>query len=498
MKKSVFQNVKRTSFLILFIAINAVQLKAQSFSQFGGMTGAGAWEIGIDASNNIYTTNQNDNTITQMTSLGVTTQPWANVGANPWGIVADALGNIYTANSGTNTVSKISLNGKITTLAVGTNPYKLALDKLGNIYVSNYNSNNISQISASGIVTTPFGVVGTGPFGIATDADNNIYVGNIISKSITKITADGKSTTLVSSLPYYPYGMYLDSSSGNIFVSYYSNADYISEYGPTGAFITTFPLVVGSKSLNILGDGAGNLFASEYGTNQVAKIKIATKVVTQLTAFPAFSSPSAMVFDNSGYLYVVNNGNNTVSRSNSSMMLSVTLTSFNGMANGCTANLAWATATENNSNYFAVEASADGTNFSQMAKVTCKNSAMGANYTYVAYLGSSATTYFRLKAVDDDGRFTYSEILLVKGSGNCATGTTVKVSPNPASNVVNIQGCAIGDIITLYDMNGKKMTAKIATSSSQPIEISIYAKGNYILRVSKVDGSIVNLKLMKQ
>lgn len=497
MKKNIFTAKKNICLILAYFTIAVVQLQAQSFSQFGGMTGNGPWEITIDASGNIYTSNQSDNTITQMTALGVTTQLWATVGANPWGIVVDASGNVYTANSGTNTVSKVSAGGAVTSIIVGNNPYKLNLDKLGNVYVSNYNSNNISQISSSGTVTTPFGTVGTGPFGMAIDGNNNIYVGNIISKTITKINSNGTSTTLIASLPFNPYGIYLDPSSGNIFVSYYLNADFISEYGPTGILITTFPLTAGSKSLNILGDGKGNLFASEYGTNQIARIKIATGTVTQLTSFPAFSSPSAMVFDSAGYLYVVNNGNKTVSRSNSSM-LPITLASFTATASNCTANLAWATVTESNSSYYVVEVSTNGTNFSQAAKITSKNSATGANYNYFTTLGRSNTTYFRLKAVDNDGQFTYSAIITVEGVGNCATETTLKVSPNPTGNIVNLQGTAAGNIITLYDMNGKKMTGCIATGTSQSISIGMFAKGNYILRITKADGSISNLKVVKQ
>lgn len=180
-----------------------------------------------------------------------------------------------------------------------------------------------------------------------------------------------------------------------------------------------------------------------------------------------------------------------------SALLPVSLISFTATARGCTAYLAWATAMELNSSYYGIEASIDGSSFGQTAKVASKNSATGANYTYSAALGSG-TTYFRLKAVDNDGKFAYSATVPVTSTGNCAIGSTIEVSPNPTTGVVYLHGTTTGDMITLYNMNGKKLMSKTAIGSSQSINLTNYANAVYLLRITKADGSNSTVKVVKQ
>lgn len=186
----------------------------------------------------------------------------------------------------------------------------------------------------------------------------------------------------------------------------------------------------------------------------------------------------------------------TIGSNNSSTMLPITLVSFTGIASGCMANLAWKTATETNSNYYAVEASTDAANYNQVAKVNSKNSATGAGYTYASALGSGLT-YFRLKAVDNDGKFIYSSVVTVTGTGACGMSSSVMVSPNPTKNVINIQGLTIGNTISIYGINGQKMTSVIATGTNQSINISSFAKGVYMMRTKAADGTLSNVKVVK-
>lgn len=180
----------------------------------------------------------------------------------------------------------------------------------------------------------------------------------------------------------------------------------------------------------------------------------------------------------------------------SNVVLPVALVSFTGTASGCTANLAWQTATELNSSYYAVEASLGGSSFAQVGKVASKNSATGASYAYASALGSG-TTYFRLKAVDNDGMFTYSPVVAVTGTGACSTGASVTVSPNPTRDVLNIQGLSTGSTVSVYGVNGQKMTSVIATGTNQRINIGLFAKGVYVLRILATDGSVSNVKVIK-
>lgn len=183
----------------------------------------------------------------------------------------------------------------------------------------------------------------------------------------------------------------------------------------------------------------------------------------------------------------------------SSAVLPISLTSFTGIVNGCSASLAWQTASELNSSYYGVEYSNTGSNFAQVAKVNSKNSATGASYAYSFNQLNGGNNFFRLKAVDNDGRFTYSQVITLTGNGACSAGMGITVSPNPASNLLNIQHLDGGkNQVTLFDMNGKKLTEVLATGTSQSINISKYAKGVYMLRIQNASGNISTVKVVKE
>lgn len=180
----------------------------------------------------------------------------------------------------------------------------------------------------------------------------------------------------------------------------------------------------------------------------------------------------------------------------SNTILPITLTSFTGMASGCTANLAWQSATETNSSYYTVESGRDGNTFSQVAKVASRNSASGSVYNY-AYPLNSGSNYFRLKLVDNDGSFTYSQTVAITTNGAC-TGGQIRVWPNPVHSQLIILGLETGDHLLLYDMNGKQLIGLTASANSQTIDMNGYGMGTYLLRVEHTDGNVASVKVLKQ
>ncbi|MDB6059507.1 MAG: repeat protein, partial [Verrucomicrobiales bacterium] len=94
----------------------------------------------------------------------------------PGAIARDGNGNLYVADSKNNTVRKITLDGRVTTLAglsgvVGSgdglggtatfnSPFGVAVDGGGNVYVGDSANNTIRKISPGGVVTTLAGLAG--------------------------------------------------------------------------------------------------------------------------------------------------------------------------------------------------------------------------------------------------------------------------------------------------------------------------------------------------
>ncbi len=76
--------------------------------------------------------------------------------------------------------------------------------------------------------------------------------------------------------------------------------------------------------------------------------------------------------------------------------------------------LSWSTASEENNALFVVEKSSDGVEFINIGSVEgAGNSAELREYTYLDIMATGERNYYRLKQVDDDGSFSYSEVVLV-------------------------------------------------------------------------------------
>ncbi len=76
--------------------------------------------------------------------------------------------------------------------------------------------------------------------------------------------------------------------------------------------------------------------------------------------------------------------------------------------------LSWSTASEENNALFVVEKSSDGVEFINIGSVEgAGNSAELREYTYLDIMATGERNYYRLKQVDADGGFSYSDVILV-------------------------------------------------------------------------------------
>lgn len=114
----------------------------------------------------------------------------------------------------------------------------------------------------------------------------------------------------------------------------------------------------------------------------------------------------------------------------------VELTGFSASVVDGSVMLEWTTATETNNSGFAVEKSTDNQNFTQIAFVDGRGTTTEiTNYTYVDS-DLSTNIYYRLKQIDFDGTFTYSNTVEVN-----ALPTVFELEqnfPNPFNPTTNI------------------------------------------------------------
>lgn len=178
--------------------------------------------------------------------------------------------------------------------------------------------------------------------------------------------------------------------------------------------------------------------------------------------------------------------------------LPITLLYFIATYNECTAQLLWKTTGEINSSYYAVENSSNGITFDQAAKIASLNTATGGIYAQSFTGLTSGITYYRLKIVDADGKYTYSKTIAVTINGNCGKGIKLKISPNPVKSSLEVTGVEKGSYLSLLNYVGKKLITLIARNTTQSLDMSVYPNGVYILCSVSEAGNIQSLKVVKR
>lgn len=153
--------------------------------------------------------------------------------------------------------------------------------------------------------------------------------------------------------------------------------------------------------------------------------------------------------------------------------------------NGNDVALSWKTQTELNSDHFEIERSTDNVNYFQIgSKQAAGNSSATINYTTVDPSMAASVYYYRVKIVDINGQFGYSNVAFVR-KPNGVKG--VSVFPNPVTDQVNIQFInAKGKYdITFFNQSGQKVMNRNATIESTVQTINMgkgsLPSGSYII-----------------
>jgi hypothetical protein len=140
--------------------------------------------------------------------------------------------------------------------------------------------------------------------------------------------------------------------------------------------------------------------------------------------------------------------------------------------------LDWTSENERNTSHFAVERSADGGAFNAIGSVNASGTG-SHQYSFTNNISGTATVYYyRLKMVDIDGRFVYSNILRITNNGSAIK---LSVAPNPASKFITITS---DDRQEAYISNAAgQLIKKISLiSGSQTVDVSTWEKGVYFIK----------------
>ena len=175
--------------------------------------------------------------------------------------------------------------------------------------------------------------------------------------------------------------------------------------------------------------------------------------------------------------------------------LPVTWGNFTAEKQGITSLLKWTTLTEINADRFDIERSNDGTNFSVIGTVKATGNSNHPNdYTYTDSKPVEGMDYYRLREVDLDGKFTYSEVRNL----NFAYGDSkIKISPNPAKEKISITVPGNTKELKVSIINAQGRQVKTFTMNGQYVQLQLpaLASGVYYVRITG-DGVSSNHKLV--
>lgn len=175
--------------------------------------------------------------------------------------------------------------------------------------------------------------------------------------------------------------------------------------------------------------------------------------------------------------------------------LPVDLISFTGKASKTKVSLNWSTAIEENNSHFEVEHSLNGKDFKKIKEIKgAGTTQVRQDYSYEHRQGVGGLNYYRLKQVDYDGQFEYSEIISINVNAPKAQYT---LFPNPVSSNFVIQ-TATGDTpagLKLLNQLGQEI--RLDSDTERVVLPAGLKKGLYVLQF-ELNGQAFSEKLLIQ
>lgn len=180
-------------------------------------------------------------------------------------------------------------------------------------------------------------------------------------------------------------------------------------------------------------------------------------------------------------------------RGTTSVTLPVKLVSFNAQAEGIKSKISWVTGSEINVNHFKIERSIDAKNFVTVGKINPQaNNNATKSYTFTDFSELlNGTIYYRLKSIDNDGSFSYSDVRTVVFKST--KKYEVSVFPNPVQNGENIRVNILSAIagnasLSIVNALGQRVLLNNTTvkegSNALLVNTAKLSKGMYYLVVS--------------
>ncbi len=368
-------------------------------------------------------------------------------------------GNAITVNKIlTMTKGNVNLGGYNVTIGSSTSSVGALSYTAGKFY-----NGNITRWFSTGSVTVE-NVAGYFPIGTSTDS-RPFYIGltGLSTGGTLKIQHTGVTGSASASF---------NDSNPTVGIQRVSNSYWtLSSANGLSLGSNTYSATAGGTGLGTVSDAVNHLRLTQQGAaiggNAGTNASSTTDLRVRRTAFTFPSNPF----------------NIYIASSNGSLSsLPIELTNFVGHSTAEGARLGWTTVMERDFNYFGIERSSDGKNFVEIKQVFANGGQdITTNYSYVDGSVRGGRFYYRLRSVDLDGAFEYSNVVKVDLEGSMAVAS---IYPNPAIGKVSV------DILTatygkllISDKQGKPVIETDLRENIQELDVHELPAGIYFAHI---------------
>jgi len=174
--------------------------------------------------------------------------------------------------------------------------------------------------------------------------------------------------------------------------------------------------------------------------------------------------------------------------------LPVTLAAFEAERKESVTLVTWSTTSEINSKEFEIQRSTDGKNWTAIGTVpTTGTGTAKENYQFTDLLPESGLNYYRLKMIDQDNSFSFSQIRSV----HFPEFSWAKLYPNPVNQMlyISIRNNRVKKM-RLIDLSGRVMHNSEVLNKEMELDMRSFARGMYFVHLEQENGLIAIFKIM--
>ena len=171
--------------------------------------------------------------------------------------------------------------------------------------------------------------------------------------------------------------------------------------------------------------------------------------------------------------------------------LPITLLSFTGNQQDGKHILDWETVLEDDAAYFELQRSGTSSAFEKLGTIAAHDAnTEEKQYQFVDQQPLVGNNFYRLKMVDKDQKFTYSNVVLLR---LLKDKSVIKIYPNPTAAILNIELSGKQDngeiLIDIYDASARLVGRKTIKNNNAifQMDVSILATGTYAIRIINQD-----------